>query len=200
MEVSVTIVLSAPPQEKHADADQRIEPMTRSAIMFESGVTDALLAMAHPGRFRGNLVRQVHRQGRWLPLLVVAWATLCLLISLPIQAAEPKQFDHSKVVHAVIFVEDGATLASLGGDGSVKFWDVATCKERATWKGFAKRVFSIAITTDGKIMAAGIDGRIGAAGLETGNVKLWDVTTRKERAGFGGAGGAGHGGRGHPGA
>jgi hypothetical protein len=37
---------------RHASPNQRIEPMTRSAISqrFQSNATGALLVMAHPGR------------------------------------------------------------------------------------------------------------------------------------------------------
>ena len=42
---------------------------------------------------------------------------------------------HTESVMSVAFCADGKTLASASYDKTVKFWDVATGKERATLKG-----------------------------------------------------------------
>ncbi len=67
-----------------------------------------------------------------------------------------------------VFSPDGKILATQSFDEStVKLWDVATGKKRATLKGRGKVVFS----PDGKILAT----------EPRGGIHLWDVATGKER-------------------
>ena len=65
---------------------------------------------------------------------------------------------------------DGKTLASGSADKTIKLWDVATGKERATLKGHTDWVNSVAFSPDGKTLASG-------SGDKT--VKLWEVATGK---------------------
>jgi WD40 repeat protein len=122
-------------------------------------------------------MRHVHRDDSSFRSLWAA-ATLCVLFPHPIRAAEPRQFDHSRAVHAVAFVEGGTTLASLGNDGSVKFWDLATDKEKATWKGSARWTFAVAFSPNSKVMVTAFADE----GEDEGKVKYWDIATQKELA------------------
>ncbi len=70
-------------------------------------------------------------------------------------------------VTAVTFVPDGKTLASASANHTVKLWDVATGKEKATLKGHSHIVTSLSVSPDGKTLASGsLDGTI----------RLWDIS------------------------
>jgi len=108
--------------------------------------------------------------------LVVGVTFLCLSflgISL-LRAEEPKAratLQHG--VASVVFSPDGRTLASGSFDRSIKLWDVATGKARATLQGHSDDVLSIAFSPDGKTLASASFDK---------TVKLWDMVTGKEQA------------------
>lgn len=98
--------------------------------------------------------------------------------------------------NAVVFTADGKTLASVfmkwdtyASKCAVKLWDVATAKERQSFKIAGpgdspySSQFSIAITPDGKALAAAYQwlGKKDGPGYA---VKVWDVPSGKERAVF----------------
>jgi WD40 repeat protein len=78
---------------------------------------------------------------------------------------------HSGSVNSVAFSPDGKTLASGGGDNTVKLWEVSTGTELRTLKGHSGAVFSVAFSPDRKTLASG-------GGDNT--VKLWEVATGTE--------------------
>jgi len=65
---------------------------------------------------------------------------------------------------------DGKTLASASGDWTVKLWEAASGKERATLTGHTGSVRFVSWSPDGKTLASASDDK---------TVKLWDVSPRK---------------------
>src|SRR4051794_17376284 len=108
----------------------------------------------------------------------VGWvgiALACLVYSSPISAHKPKSpvtlRGHTAMVYCVAFSPDGKTLVSGGGDNTIRFWDVASGKQRATVKKVAEYgVDSVAFSPDGRTLAVGSGGS---------GVKIYDVHTRK---------------------
>jgi len=80
---------------------------------------------------------------------------------------------HAQMVRSVAISPDGKTLASVGDEGTVKLWDMASGGNLATLQGAGPfSITSVAFSPDGKTLAGG--------GVP--NVWLWNVTTRKEKA------------------
>src|SRR5206468_2994837 len=81
---------------------------------------------------------------------------------------------HTGEVQCVAVSRDGKTVASGGADNTIRFWDVASGKERAAIKQAAEHwVDSVAFSPDGKTLAAGTGGNA---------LKLWDVAAGKSTA------------------
>jgi parallel beta-helix repeat protein len=88
---------------------------------------------------------------------------------------------HTDRVFSVAFSPDGRLLASgscgqrdSSGDciqGEIKLWDVASGSEVRTLTGHTDRVFSVAFSPDGRLLASG-------SGDNT--IKLWDVASGSE--------------------
>jgi len=83
--------------------------------------------------------------------------------------------EHDGGVASVAFSPDGALLACGCRDGVVKLWDVASGKALGTLR-HTDRVQSVAFSPDGEILAAG--GGLFAGG----DITLWNVATRHQRA------------------
>ena len=71
-------------------------------------------------------------------------------------------------MRAAAIAPDGAWLATAGHDGTVRIWDAATGRPRATLTGHHYRVTAAAIAPDGAWLAtAGHDG----------TVRIWDAAS-----------------------
>jgi len=83
------------------------------------------------------------------------------------RAAElpPLQGKQAGPVWSVAFTPDGQTLMTGSTDGTVKFWDVATGRERSAFDWGIGRVHVVAFAPDGMRAAAGGDG----------DIVIWDV-------------------------
>ncbi len=66
---------------------------------------------------------------------------------------------------------DGQTMASAGGDGMIKLWDVRGIENEAPILGHREAVTNLAWSPDGKVLASTSLDR---------TVRLWDVGTRQE--------------------
>jgi hypothetical protein len=69
--------------------------------------------------------------------------------------------------YAVAFAPGGQRLATIGPDGSLRLWDVATGREVATVAAHIGVVRGLAFAPDGLTLAAG---------LEDGSIQLWEVS------------------------
>jgi WD40 repeat protein len=79
-------------------------------------------------------------------------------------------------VRCVAFSPDGKRLAAGNRYGTVRIWDVATCKEVKTITGHMGDVWSIAFSPDGKTLAA-----VDTDWKKPSKIKLYDTTTWQER-------------------
>jgi WD40 repeat protein len=67
-------------------------------------------------------------------------------------------------VLAIAFSPDGETIASAGGDQSIKLWDLDSGKVLHTLAGHSGWIWSIAISPDGETLVSGGDDNTSESG------------------------------------
>jgi WD40 repeat protein len=127
----------------------------------------------------------------------IVWRFLALAVVPAALAAEPQaqlkllgtlEGARPPVHSPLAFSPDGKTLAAIDSSGGVqvavvKLWDVAQ-RQMITTLRPSKNIWAVAFSPDGKTLALGGGGFDPQRGTTTGEVRLWDVATGKERATF----------------
>ena len=84
-------------------------------------------------------------------------------------------------VHLVSVTTDGRYLISSDTSRDIiKIWDIESSEEIRTFQGHNNKIWTVAISSDGKYIASG-DGNIYKS---PGTIKLWDINTGKEIQNF----------------
>jgi WD40 repeat protein len=87
---------------------------------------------------------------------------------------------HSAVISEAAFSPDGRRLASVSIDGSVKIWDVSSCKLICECEGHVETVSDVTFSPDGK--------RLATAGVDR-TVRIWDAQSGRGMLKLEGVGG-----------
>src|SRR5262249_1984005 len=86
---------------------------------------------------------------------------------------ELRAYGHGESVEFLVFSPDGKLLASATSGRPVRFWEVATGRERFELTGLERGAYALAFSPDGK--------RVGAAAAERDRVVyVWEVLTGQE--------------------
>ncbi len=80
------------------------------------------------------------------------------------------QTGHTSLVNSVAFLLDGKTVASAGGDNSVKLWDIESGRQIKSLAGHTRYILSVAVSSKGTLASGGLDN----------TVKLWNVETGEQ--------------------
>jgi WD40 repeat protein len=79
---------------------------------------------------------------------------------------------HKDGTFALVLSPDGTEVASGGGDGEIRIWDVASKQTKNVLKGHEGKVLALAWSADGGTLASG---------GEDCSVRLWDPTTGQKK-------------------
>lgn len=87
--------------------------------------------------------------------------------------------DHGTEMLALAFSPDSQVLATATVNGDILLWDAATGRRRHAWSVAPAKVWSLAYSRDGKLLA-------GALCEQSSGLRVWDTYTGAERPGFAG--------------
>jgi WD40 repeat protein/tRNA A-37 threonylcarbamoyl transferase component Bud32 len=112
------------------------------------------------------------------PVVLRDWEWHCL--DRLCRGERPPLRGHTGTIQSVVFSPDGASVASVGFDGTARIWDLATGKPRHVLTGHSGVVYDVAYSPDGRqVSTAGWDG----------TARVWDAVTGKSMQVLGGHGG-----------
>ena len=87
-----------------------------------------------------------------------------------VSLANTLQGDENSVL-SVAISPDGKTIASSGGDGTIKLWNLATGKEISSLNAYSQQVNTVVIRPDGKTLVSASDDS---------TIKIWNLATGKQ--------------------
>jgi len=165
--------LGKPEKEHHREAQVPLLRLIRRSIMNPHEIwIRTSRALDDPGD-SGELFPNLFGAPNAAEDAAKAYHAIAMATSRPFLWTSPVASQHSGSVSSVAWSPDGQTLASGSWDNSIKLWDVASGKEKATLAGHSGTVTSVAWSPDGQTLASGSDDN---------SIKLWDVTTGKAKA------------------
>ncbi len=162
--------------------------------LFLAGVQPDALAPITPEN--AILMKQLAMLGRgkinqlaWSPdgRTLAAASTIGVWLYDPAALGSPPRLleGHTRDVLSVAFSPDGAVVLSGSQDGTVKQWDTATGSLKRTislWDDFSFEVGQQKRDSEVWSMAFSPDGTILASGGFDGKLRLWDLSTSRQRA------------------
>lgn len=80
---------------------------------------------------------------------------------------------HGDVIDDVVFIDQGRSVISAGGEGKIRIWDVQNPESAILLEGHEQSVRRLALAPDGRTLASGADD---------GTIRLWDLETRNPLA------------------
>lgn len=84
-------------------------------------------------------------------------------------------------VEQVVFATDSKSVFSRGLDQTIRQWDVTSGKEVRRFTGHKDKPWTIAVSADGKTLAAFSKKPVDGTDNQPGEVRVWDVATGKSR-------------------
>jgi WD40 repeat protein len=87
------------------------------------------------------------------------------LIDLKTAKEQPLAMTHRGLVQDLRFSDDGKALVTAGADGTVKFWDPTTGRERTTLRGSPAGLTGLTLAAEGDAVAA--------TSPADGSVRVW---------------------------
>jgi WD40 repeat protein len=111
----------------------------------------------------------------WRPILATTATLVIVVVVWLIVRGRHDEFatlrGHRDGVYSLVLSPDGKSLASGGGDGTVRIWAVSDRRLLAVLNGHKGRVYGLAWSPDSSMIATGGDDK---------SIRLWNIASRKE--------------------